>query len=112
MVDSPNDALQSHHVSGRNSPRGRVGEQKKKSQKNRLEFGWNLVGIRLEFGWNSVGIRLEFGWNSVANLHQGAGSVGKKDLKIPKLPYMAVPYMAVPCMTIALYGKCLVWQVP
>ena len=28
MVHSPNDALQSHQVSGRNSPRGRVGGQK------------------------------------------------------------------------------------
>ena len=28
MVDSPNDALQSHKVSGQNSPRGRVGGQK------------------------------------------------------------------------------------
>ena len=28
MVDSPNDALQTHKVSGRNSPRGRVGGQK------------------------------------------------------------------------------------
>ena len=33
---------------------------------------------------------------------QGAGSVGIKDFKIPKLPYMAS----------ALYGKCLIWQVP
>ena len=29
MVDSPNDALQTYKVSGRKSPRGRVGEQKK-----------------------------------------------------------------------------------
>ena len=28
MVDTPNDALQSHKVSGQNSPRGRVGGQK------------------------------------------------------------------------------------
>ena len=28
MVDSPNDALQTHKVSGRKSPRGRLGEQK------------------------------------------------------------------------------------
>ena len=28
MVDNPNDALQSHKVSGQNSPRGRVGGQK------------------------------------------------------------------------------------
>ena len=28
MVDSPNDAQQTHEVSGRNSPRGRVGGQK------------------------------------------------------------------------------------
>ena len=28
MVNSPNDALQSHKVSGQNSPRGRVGGQK------------------------------------------------------------------------------------
>ena len=28
MVHSPNDALQSHKVSGQNSPRGRVGGQK------------------------------------------------------------------------------------
>ena len=28
MVHSPNDALQSHNVSGQNSPRGRVGGQK------------------------------------------------------------------------------------
>ena len=28
MVDSPNDALQSHKVSGQNSPRGGVSEQK------------------------------------------------------------------------------------
>ena len=28
MVDSPNDALQSHKVSGQNSPKGRVGGQK------------------------------------------------------------------------------------
>ena len=33
MVHSPNDALQSHKVSGQNSPRGRVGEQKKKIAK-------------------------------------------------------------------------------
>ena len=39
MVDSPNDALRPHKVSGQKSPRGRVGEQKKKIaqklQKNR-----------------------------------------------------------------------------
>ena len=28
IVDSPNDALQTHKVSGRNSPRGRIGGQK------------------------------------------------------------------------------------
>ena len=28
MVDTPNDAPQSHKVSGQNSPRGRVGGQK------------------------------------------------------------------------------------
>ena len=28
MVDTPNDALQSHKVSGQNSPRGRVSGQK------------------------------------------------------------------------------------
>ena len=28
MVHSPNDALQSHKVSGQNSPRSRVGEQR------------------------------------------------------------------------------------
>ena len=27
MIDSPNDAVQSHEVSARNSPRGRVGGQ-------------------------------------------------------------------------------------
>ena len=115
MADSPNDALQTYKVSGRKSPMGRVGEQKeKKSQK----IAKKSVGIWLELGWNLVGIRLEFGWNSVGSPHQGAGSVGKKDLKIPKLPYMANTLYGkcltwqVPYMAIALYGNCLVWQAP
>ena len=37
MVDSPNDALQSHEVSGQNSPRGRVGGQKSPKNPENLE---------------------------------------------------------------------------
>ena len=65
MVHSPNDALQSHKVSGQNSPRGRVGGQKSLKNPENLEFGRNLVGIWLEFGWNSVGIRLKFDWDLI-----------------------------------------------
>ena len=81
--------------------------KRKNRGKNRLEFGWNSVGIQLEFGWNSVGIP-----------HQGAGLVDKKDFKIPKLSYMASALYGkclvwpLPYMASASYGKCLVWQVP
>ena len=37
MVDSPNDALQSHKVSGQNSPRGRVSGQKSLKNPENLE---------------------------------------------------------------------------
>ena len=37
MVDSPNDALQIHKVSGRNSPRGSVGGQKSLENPENLE---------------------------------------------------------------------------
>jgi hypothetical protein len=37
MVHSPNDALQSHKVSGQNSPRGRVGGQKSLKNPENLE---------------------------------------------------------------------------
>ena len=37
MADSPNDALQTYKVSGRKSPRGKVGEQKKKNRAENLE---------------------------------------------------------------------------
>ena len=39
MVDTPNDALQSHKVSGQNSPRGRVGGQKSLKNPENLEKG-------------------------------------------------------------------------
>ena len=85
MADSPGETLQTHEVSGQNSPRGRVSGQKSFERPKRqlnlvgiwLEFGWNLVGIRLEFGWNLVGIWLEFGWNLVGiRLEFGWNSVG------------------------------------
>ena len=37
IIDSPNDALQSHKVSGQNSPRGRVGGQKSLKNPENLE---------------------------------------------------------------------------
>ena len=37
MVDTPNDALQSHKVSGQNSPRGRVSGQKSLKNSEILE---------------------------------------------------------------------------
>ena len=37
MVDTPTDALQSHKVSGQNSPRGRVGGQKSLKNPEKLE---------------------------------------------------------------------------
>ena len=44
MVDSPNDALQSHKVSGQNSPRGRVGGQKSLKNPENPEKGCTGVG--------------------------------------------------------------------
>ena len=56
MVDTPNDALQSHKVSGQNSPRGRVGGQKSLKTPENLEKlspargGEGDTGVRDHFG--------------------------------------------------------------
>ena len=55
MVDSPNDVLQSHKVSGQNSPRGRVGGQKSlKNPENPEKLsparGEGVTGVRDHFG--------------------------------------------------------------
>ena len=54
MVDSPNDALQSHKVSGQKSPRGRVGGQKSLKNPENLEklspAGGGGTGVGDHFG--------------------------------------------------------------
>ena len=106
MVDSPNDALQSHKVSGQNSPKGRVGGQKSLKNPENLEklspgrrgggtgvgdhFGTNrhisvsIDGTSLKLLWY---IALMMPYKHIkfqVQTHQRAGSVGKKVLKIPK----------------------------
>ena len=107
MVHSPNVALQSHKVSGQNSPRGRVGAQKKseKSQKSgkvkSRQGGGGGTGVGDHFGTirhisiNIDGTSPKLLWSIAlviihkprrfqVETHQGTGSVGKKVLKIPK----------------------------
>ena len=48
MVDTPNDALQSHKVSGQNSPGSRVGGQKSRENPKNLE---NLSPGQVEGYW-------------------------------------------------------------
>ena len=53
MVDSPNDALQTHKVSGQNSPRGRVGGQKSLKNPEKPEKfslgtgGWGVLELAM-----------------------------------------------------------------
>ena len=62
MVDSPNDALQSHKVSGQNSPRGRVSGQKSLGKSEILEKLSPARG-RGVLGWRPL-------WDNSAYLHQ------------------------------------------
>ena len=106
MVDSPNDALQSHKVSAGNSPRGRVGGQKSlKNPENPEKLspgrGGGATGVGDHFGTiqhisiNIDGTSPKLLWQIAlvviykptrfqVETHPGAGSVGKKVLKIPK----------------------------
>ena len=107
MVDTPNDALQSHKVLGQNSPRGRVGGQKSlKNPKNPEaksgqgggggtgggdHFGTirhisiNIDGTSPKLSWYIVLMMPYIHTKSQVKTHQGAGSVGKKVWKIPKI---------------------------
>ena len=105
MVDSPNDALQSH-VSGRDSPRGRFGGQKSLENLENPEKlspgkGGGGTGVGDHFGTirhisiNIDGTSPNLLWQIAlviiykptrfwVKTHQGTGSVGKKVLKIPR----------------------------
>ena len=127
MVHSPNDALQSHKVSGQHSPRGRVSGQKSCENPGNPEKlspgeggggGWgtgvgdhlgtcppisvSIDGTLPNFLWWIALLKVYKPTKFRGETYQAAGSVGKEDLKIPKSPYMAS----------ALHGKCLTWQVP
>ena len=108
MVHSPNDALQSHKISGQNSPRGRVGGPKSlKNPENPGKLspgkkgGGVGTGVGDHFGTirhisiNIDGTSPKLLWQIAlviiykltrfwVETHQGRGSVGKKVLKIPK----------------------------
>ena len=100
MVDTPNDALQSHKVLGQNSPRGRVGGQKS------LKISEILEKLSPDQGGGGTGVGDHLGtcppisvsidgtspkllwWIALVKVykptkfwgetHQGVGSVGKK----------------------------------
>ena len=108
MVDSPNDALQKHKVSGQNSPRGRFGGQKSLKNPGNPEKlspgrgGGGVTGVGDHFGtFPPISVSIDgtspklLWWIALVKLykptgfrvetHRGAGSVGKKVLKIPKI---------------------------
>ena len=107
MVHSPNDALQSHKVSGQNSPRSRVGGQKSLKIPEILEKlspaeggGGTGVGDHLgtcppisliidgtspKFLWWIALVKVYKPTKVWGENHQGVGSVGKKVVKIRKI---------------------------
>ena len=110
MVDSPNDALQTYRVSGRNSPRGRDSGQKSlKNPENPEKLspgrGGGGTGVGDHFGtFPPISVSIDgsshklLWWIALVKLykttsfwvqtHRGAGSVGKKVFKI-RNPYEA-----------------------
>ena len=106
MADSPSDALQTHKVSGRNSPRVRGSGQKKlKNPENPEKLspakGEGGTGVGDHLGtcppisvsidgtspkllWQIALVMIYKPTRFQVETHPGAGLVGKKVLKIPK----------------------------